>query len=201
MKKVISALFLVLLFSNVCCFANSKTSTEEFTSRVKLVTSYDAILWFGLDMPDEFDPRCLNNEEKEEALANGLLVCEEKAKQGNSLYQSLLAEYYYTSIKNPNIKKGLYWAKKAAEQGMTYGGMSLLKDAYLTGTGVVKDQEEGLKWAILAAAKGDKYLKEKLDEFVKASWTNEFLKESLDEGQRRAKKWMSEHEDAFFSPD
>jgi TPR repeat protein len=202
MRKIISAFFLVLLVINVCGFANSKTgATEEFTSRVKLETCCDDILWIGLDMPNEFNPVNLNDSEKEVALEKGLAICEKEAKQGNGVYQATLAKYYYTSVKNPNIKRALYWAQKAAEQGIAEGGMTVLHNAYLAGNGVIQDVEEGLKWCFLAAAKGDKWSKEKADGLILDALTNEYTKAWVTEAKRRANKWMKEHENVFFSPD
>lgn len=196
MKNII-ILLLTFVSINTYCFGYTQEE-EEFLSRVKISTCYDIILWFGQDYPDFFDPTNLSKEECKIALKKGLEVCDQKAKNGDVISQGLLAQYYFTSIKNTNYPKALYWAHEAAKQGCSES-MLILHNSYISGTGVVMDLEEGLKWCFLAAAKGNKEMKEKANKITNDSFHVEKIKPIIDESRSRANLWMNQHKELFFS--
>ncbi len=54
----------------------------------------------------------------------------------------------------PNIEEGVFWLKKAAEEG-SLDAQSNLGDRYSEGIGVAQDNEEAAKWYRMAADQGD----------------------------------------------
>ena len=87
-----------------------------------------------------------------------------------------------------NPPEAVKWYRKAAEQGHEYG-QNNLGFCYITGEGVVKNDLEGYKWVLLAAAKGAKKAKEN------ASIVERRLSpEQRAEAQRMATEWQADFE-------
>lgn len=179
---------IVLLAASLCFGA-----TFADKDVVKMKTWEDRILWVGLGCPGEFDPASIKDDSvKKAALKKGVEACEKIAKSGYCIYQETLAAYYY---EQGVFKKGLYWANECAEQGSATG-MFILWRCYFTGEGVIKDRDESVKWAFLAAAAGHKELIELLDKLQtgeESSWVRE--------GRQKAQEWAKAHPKAFFNPD
>lgn len=198
MKKIV--LILTVLLTHLAASGIALTQEEEeFISRVKVTTCNEALMWFGLDWPDTFDSTKLTQAEQKSALKKGLPICEERAKYGMVTYQVILAKYYLDG-EDKNLRKSLYWAHQAADQG-DQSAMELLCSAYWCGNGVVKDTEEGIKWCFLGASLGSESLKKRLNELITSALEFPEVKVIVDEAQRRANLWMKQHPNAFFSPE
>lgn len=157
----------------------------------------EALVWLGCDNPDEPYPKsCKSDAEKQNLLNSGVTICENRAREGNSVHQMLLASYHYFTTKN--TKRALYWANMSAEQGNT-SGMLILFDAYKSGNGVIGDAEEGTKWLWLAASLGNEHAKNFMEHpIVVDLLKNQEFANSIYE---KARNWMKDHPQAFFNPD
>ncbi|WP_042891951.1 SEL1-like repeat protein [Anaplasma marginale] len=108
----------------------------------------------------------------------------------------ILSNYY---LSKENTRSGLYWAHKGAECANTKC-MFTLSLHYALGDGVVLDTAESYKWAFLASALGDKTCRDIINKTVKEMQYGHHEKQYFEEGTRKAKLWMNEHQDLFISP-
>lgn len=190
----------VTLLSVLISFTGIILAEDEF-SGVKIQNCTDVFLWFGSDRPKEFDSALMKNEtEKKEALKRGLNLFEDGARNrrrtNNVCFdQELLTEYYH---QEKQFKKSLYWANECAERGSGFG-MRMLYFCYFSGTGVMQDDEEAMKWLFLSLATGDETAKEVLKNHEKTEGFNSF--KSVIRGKQMAKEWEKAHPKAFFNPD
>jgi TPR repeat protein len=184
MKILLSVLFLCFLAIGSFCFADDGQFIDD-------------MVWLGCDNLDEPYPKAFkDNVEKRDLLNKGLAICENRAREGNSIYQVLLASYHYFTTKN--TKRALYWANKSAEQGNS-SGMLILFDAYKSGNGVIGDAEEVIKWLWLADSLGNEHAKN----LMKHAGVIDLLKDKQFANlvYEKARKWMRDHPQAFFNPD
>ena len=183
-KNIIFSLFILITGT---CFADPK-----------IETCYDAILWVGSEMPDNFNRKHLTTQQEEDALELGLLICECRAEDEIVIFQEMLSSYYFTSKKNKNYKKAMYWAREAVEDGSSFC-MNILRAAYCGGSGVVQDYEEGLKWGYLASSLGDEESKQLMEDFDEGFSNDTKYGVILRNAQNRAKAWQKNHEHLFFN--
>jgi hypothetical protein len=155
----------------------------------------ETITWIGLGCPEDYDKDGVDEKAKNEALRKGLQLTEAKAREGCSVCQEQLAFHHFYETKD--YQKSLYWAFKAAKQG-SGETMGLLFKSYGTGTGVVTDYNEALKWIILSAARGEEKARKVLDEYIRL-----FGEDSkwILRGREMANEWIKQNPKAFFSPD
>ncbi|MGK5594261.1 MAG: tetratricopeptide repeat protein [Parachlamydiaceae bacterium] len=142
----------------------------------------------------------LSEQQKQVYTSNGLKFLVGQFDASDSIetarcLSELLARYYYLK---EDTKKSMFWAFKGADNGSSFC-MLLLSDAYRLGKGVVQDLEEGIKWMYLGAATGD----ETCEQWVKENGANGLLSERMapifKEARKRAKDWMEERKELFFT--
>lgn len=165
-----------------------------------LVSTWEGVVlltgWFDAKNKG-YDVSTLSKEEKEDAIKKGLLILEGDTELKKVSY-TILAHYF---LYKKDLKKGMYWAFKGAENG-SEKCMLLLSGAYLSGEGLVQDCAEGIKWTYLSAAAGEEKCKQWIKEFGGASgMANPHLAPLLIEGKKRAIEWMNKHPELFISAD
>lgn len=163
------------------------------------------LLWGWVDdgYSVNYDPSTLTDQEMENFTQIGLQVLSDKFNESKSFEEAayccmVLSLFYHENNKN-DVKKYLYWALKGAEKGSP-NCMLLLCDAYKSGSGVVQDLEESLKWKFLAAAAGDEDSSKWVNGDGRKLMSYKKTASMMTEGQRRAMVWAEAHKDAFFSP-
>jgi|APSaa5957512622_1039677.scaffolds.fasta_scaffold60178_3 TPR repeat protein len=142
-----------------------------------------------------FNPSALDPKVAKRYEAKGVEEHEKSAREGESLSQYVLACYY--TVYTKNYQKALYWAEKSVEAGYAES-MLVLGGAYLLGNGVPVDISEGVKWIILADAKGNEDFKRELNEIKRVLPDKD--SEGYREGSRRAAAWVQSHRNLFFNP-
>lgn len=153
--------------------------------------SEDAVLWAGLDFPNSFDAKNIEDgSRRDEILEKGLISLEKAAELGSRKCIEVLADYYINVLKDQRL--GIYWCYQAASCG-SVEAMTILRHVYFNGEGVVKNYVEAYKWAFLAAALGSEKDKKIINEMSQ----NDPNYCSFIEGQHQAQIWEQTHQKIF----
>lgn len=203
--------FLFLSFSTLSAFSFSEEYGAEKSFSIKTEANFNKLLdttdgfllahgWDG-GFENSFDTSKLTKEEKKHFIQKGLQkIIQTIDKQPDEMfivYAEVLLSYY--SI-NKETRKKMYWSFKGAEKGSSLC-MRILADAYIAGEGVVQDYTESTKWIFLAAALGDtwsqNWLQENSSKLIASKQGNPIITEA----KKRASEWIQQHPCAFFSKD
>ena len=185
----ITVLILVGISCSLSCICLA--DYEKEVKDVKLETKTDGILWVGSGFCQPFDSNKMTANEKKIALDKGLAKFENLAEEGQVVAQVMLAGYYFSANE---LKKGMYFSLQAAEAGSSEG-MFLLSRIYFC---IFEDTREGIKWALLSAATGNKkavdllsLLRNDIKDYDKCELVSDAL--------NRAEQSSKEHPKIFFT--
>lgn len=124
-------------------------------------TDEDFLLWLAFEKPIKFDPTSINDTERTQFIDKGLNLCSKNAHNNDVHRQITLCQYYHQ--KKWYVLSN-HWAYETAKNGVIHG-MESLCHAYAQGNGVIQDDDEAFKWAIIATLKGSTKYREILSQF------------------------------------
>lgn len=173
--------------------------SEEGFSRKELAQNreYAEELAILCGIEEGCDPsKIVDKKERQKLAAKGLARLEQLA-QGEKDNGKAAAILGYICYFSGEYEKGVFWARKAAEQGYLLGTV-VLAHAYDFGNGVEKDFEEVTKWMMIRGRANDELGKYNIKKMKKeADCGSAYYARCLKQADLDAEAWINSHQEAF----